>query len=376
MDHKKITVIVNGRFHAFDYASELHKRGLLHIMISSMPFSVAKRYGISRKKYIGLPFFEILKRSWRILFRKEVPAFFFAKLFTSTALKYVPSDSEIVISNAGYCEEIFISSRLQNSIKILDRGSTHTLSNITLNKLAANYHNTNWVANPNKFVERELREYELADKILIPSSFVMDTFIKNNISPDKLIKIPYAFSSKKFAGLTVIPKRREQAVLFVGQIGPRKGIGVLINSMLLVRKKFPNAQLWLVGGWNPLIERSVIDYNWIQYFGILRGEKLLEKYTSASIFCLPSFEEGLALVLTEAMNLRLPIVATPNSGAEDIIKNGDNGFIVPAGDDVKTADSIVEILENPEIWNSKESVVKKDEMTWDKFCELFLESIN
>jgi alpha-maltose-1-phosphate synthase len=376
MHHQKITVIVNGRFHAFDYASELHKRGLLYKMVSSMPYSVARRYGISRKKYIGLTFFEVLKRSWRIFFRREVPATFYAKLFTTTALKFVPSDSEVIISNAGYCKEIFTSSRLQSSIKILDRGSTHTLSNIMLNKLAADYHKINWLANPDNFVERELKEYELADKILVPSSFVMETFINNNISPDKLIKIPYAFSQKKFAGLTVDQKKREQTVLFVGQIGPRKGIGVLINSMKLVRDKIPHAQLWLVGGWNPLIDRSITYNSWIKYFGILRGEKLLEKYNSASVFCLPSFEEGLALVLTEALNQGLPIVATPNSGAEDIIKNGENGFIVPAGDEIKTANRIVEILENPEFWNLTERNLKNDEMTWGKFCDLFLKNLN
>ena len=140
MAHKKeknITVVVNGRYHAFDYAAELYKNRVLYKMISSMPYCVAKRYGIGREVYIGLPIFEVLKRSWRKLFRKEFPPVLYSKLFTYTALLFISSDTDIVISNAGCSEEIFDSKKLKNTFKVLDRGSSHTLTNICANKIAA-----------------------------------------------------------------------------------------------------------------------------------------------------------------------------------------------------------------------------------------------
>lgn len=377
LEKTKITVVVNGRFHAFDYAAELYKKNLLQRMISSMPYSVAKRYGIGREVYIGLPIFEVLKRSWRILFKKEFPPVLYAKIFTWSALKFIPSDSQVVISNAGCCKEIFEAAKLKNAYKILDRGSSHTLSNIKENTKAAKYHNVNWKQNPVKFVERELLEYKLANKILIPCSYVKRTFNENGINDEKLILIPYAFSLKKFEGLTLKSINKEPAILFVGQINHLKGVGVLIEAMKLIRQKIPNAELWLVGPKNPIINNSLFNEEWIKYFGILRGKDLLDKYLSASVFCLLSFDEGFGLVLIEAQHCGLPIVATPNSGASDIITNGVNGFIVPVGDHIKTAEKIIEVLEHPEIFNSANKNSRgKEEMSWNKYCELLINKIN
>lgn len=372
----KITVVVNGRFHAFDYAAELYKNKRLYRMISSMPYSVAKKYGIGREVYIGLPAFEVLKRSWRFLFKKEFFPLLYAKLFTITSLKFIPSDTDVVIGNAGCCEEIFKSKKLKNAEKILDRGSSHTLSNIKQNNLAAEYQHVNWKPNPLQFVNRELREYNLADKILIPSTYVKQTFIDNGISGDKLIQIPYAFSLRKFEGLNMTPHNKELAVLFVGQLNHLKGVGVLINAMKIVVEKIPNAKLWLVGAKNPLFDKSLLNKNWITYYGIQRGSNLLDKFLKASVFCILSFDEGLALVLTEAQYCGLPIVATPNSGAQDIIKNEVEGFIVPVGDHVKTAEKIIEILNNPDIYNSvaRESN-EMEKISWEKYTSLLIEQI-
>ena len=370
---KKITVVVNGRFHAFDYASVLYKQNKLHRLISSMPYSLAKKYNIDKEHYRGLPVFEVIKRLWRLLFKREPPVLFYAKLFTKTALAFVPNDTEIVISFAGYSEEIFNSPKLNGVMKILDRGSTHTLSNIKLNKLAAEYHNIKWEPHPKLFIERELREYDLADKILIPSSFVKQTFIENGISADKLMQILYAVGAKKFTKLKVNSEKMETAVLFVGQISPRKGIGVLLNAMKLVREKIPGAVLWLVGHKNELTENSLLEKPWIKHFGILKGQELFDKYNQASVFCLLSFEEGLALVLTEALHCGLPVVATPNTGAEDIVYQKKDCFIVPVGDHEKAAEKIIEALEKTQ--SNISANEKNYDMSWEKFCEILINKI-
>jgi glycosyltransferase involved in cell wall biosynthesis len=372
----KISVVVNGRFHAFDYAAELSKKHQLHLLISTMPFSVAKRFGINKKNYVGLPIFEVIKKLYRKILRREPPTLLYAKAFTKIASFFVPKDSDIVISFAGYSQEIFESKKLINTIKILDRGSTHTLENIYLNKIAANYHKTKWEPHSKIFIERELKEYELADKILIPSTFVKKTFLKNDIPEEKLIQIPYAYSLAKFNGLKINKEKKEKAVLFVGQISPRKGILVLINAMKLVIEKLPDVKLWLVGPKNSPIPDSFFEESWINNFGILSGQELFDKYNQASVFCLPSFEEGLALVLTEALNCALPIVATENSGAGNLIKEGIQGFIVPAGDHIKTAEMIIEVLENPEKYSFLESnKITNSNMTWAKYCEALINKI-
>lgn len=376
---KKITIIVNGRFHAFDYAAELQKRGMLHKLISSMPNSRAKKFGIQKSKYVGLPIFEAIKVVWRKVFRKEPPTLLYARIFTKTALLFVPSNSDVIISFAGYTEEIFKSKKLKNTLKILDRSSTHTLANISLKQRAAEYHGVSWTSHPDEFIERELSEYCLADKILLPSTFVKHTFIENGVSEDKIIQIPYAFSRKKFDLTKEIPNEKQDAVLFVGQLSPRKGVGVLIDAMKIVRQTYPDYKLWLVGALTSSFDVRMIESDWISYKGILRGDDLFEVYASSSVFCLPSFEEGLAYVLTEANYISLPIVATPNSGIEDVIQNNNEHYIAPAGKPEALALKLVEAIDSTKKNGKGRNLIRSSQqitpMTWEKYCDKLLASV-
>src|SRR5690606_39238450 len=58
-------------------------------------------------------------------------------------------------------------------------------------------------------------------------------------------------------------------------------------------------------------------------------EEVLKLMKSCDVFCLPSIVEGRALVMQEAMSQGLPLIITPNTGGEDLIKNGETGFLVP-----------------------------------------------
>ena len=122
-----------------------------------MPALTARRYCIGKEAYVGLPIFEVLKRTWRKCFKRELPVCWYAKLFTKVALKFVPAETRVIISFAGYSEEIFNDPKLRSALKILDRGSTHCLENDTLNRLAAEYHGFTWKSHPEDFVKRELR---------------------------------------------------------------------------------------------------------------------------------------------------------------------------------------------------------------------------
>jgi glycosyltransferase involved in cell wall biosynthesis len=77
------------------------------------------------------------------------------------------------------------------------------------------------------------------------------------------------------------------------------------------------------------------------FTGALKGEELQQQYRTADVFCLPSIEEGQALVLGEALSFGIPIVATTNTGVTDIIVNGKEGFVVP----IRDAGSIAEKLQ-------------------------------
>ncbi|AUS05840.1 glycosyltransferase family 4 protein [Pseudotamlana carrageenivorans] len=371
-NHKMITVVVNGKFHAFDYAAELYKKGLLDKLISTMPYSIAKKYGIPRKHYIGLPIFEVVKRSYRMLLKKELPVNGYANLFTKSVIPFIPKTSNVIISFAGYSKEIFEHSKFKNVTKILDRGSTHTLENIKLKQQAGEFHNFKYAKHPETFIEREIGEYNSADYILIPSSFVKRTFTKHGINNNKLIKIPYAFSTSRFKHINISKQRLTNKILFVGQLSPRKGTGVLIQAIKEVQKEIPNIELWLVGALQKGIDQSLLDEHFIKYFGILRGQKLIEKYQEASLFCLPSFEEGLALVLTEAKYFNLPIIATPNTGIEDLVDIDNIKYqLFEAGNPLDLASKIKQSLKT----THESFQIKSINHTWKDFTNQLISEI-
>ena len=117
-------------------------------------------------------------------------------------------------------------------------------------------------------------------------------------------------------------------ILYVGQLHYRKGLRYAIEAFRQL--KHPNKKLVIVGprvGITGLERLSIPDD--VIFTGTLKGEELNNEYRKASIFILPSLEEGLALVQLEALSFGLPLLITTNTGGEDIIKDGVQGFIVP-----------------------------------------------
>jgi len=81
---------------------------------------------------------------------------------------------------------------------------------------------------------------------------------------------------------------------------------------------------------------KIIDRPFVTAVGPVPGAELPSFYARADVFALLSIEEGLALVIAQAMAMGLPVVSTPNSGAGTILRDGIEGFIVP----VRNSDAV------------------------------------
>ena len=69
-----------------------------------------------------------------------------------------------------------------------------------------------------------------------------------------------------------------------------------------------------------------------RFAGVLKGGELARAYAQASVLVLPTLEEGLALVLGEALSHGTPVIATINSGGSDLFMDGVEGFLTPIRD--------------------------------------------
>lgn len=149
--------------------------------------------------------------------------------------------------------------------------------------------------------------------------------------------------------------RGKKVILAVGRLVPYKGFNVLINAA----KYFSNDTVAIVVGAGPLQQdlQEQIKLADVQDRIILAGRlndaSLHELFKKATLFCLPSVSraEAFGVVLLEAMNYGLPIIATdiPGSGVPWVNQHGSSGLNVPVGDPVALAEACNQILESSEL---------------------------
>jgi glycosyltransferase involved in cell wall biosynthesis len=98
---------------------------------------------------------------------------------------------------------------------------------------------------------------------------------------------------------------------------------------------------------------------------------------SCDVFCLPSIAEGRALVIQEAMSQGLPIIITPNTGGEDLVIEGNTGFLVPIRSPEKIAEKINWFAENrdqiPEMGMKARELAET--LSWQKYGDRIVSGI-
>lgn len=151
-------------------------------------------------------------------------------------------------------------------------------------------------------------------------------------------------------------------VLAVGQVKPRKGYHILARAMRLVRETIPNAQAVFIGtisdpAYRERVQRQVNAdglTDAIHWLGRVPDDELLDWYHAADVFALPALNvdgrfEGFGLVYLEASAAGLPVIGTRDCGAEDAIREGETGFLVPQNDPAATAQAIIRLLQEADL---------------------------
>jgi glycosyltransferase involved in cell wall biosynthesis len=196
--------------------------------------------------------------------------------------------------------------------------------------------------------ERERKEWSLADTILVPSVYVQNQMLASGIPIKKMQLVPYGFDIQhKYASVEQMIERRMEKkgtfrILFVGNSSLRKGlqdIAIMANKLKTEDLEFRVAGLIDVRN----IKRFNIDkISNIKILGKLNKQKLYEEYQNADIFILPSYLEGMAMVVMEALSFGLPVITTEESGS--CITSETNGFVCNAGEIDKMTSHIGQLL--------------------------------
>lgn len=204
----------------------------------------------------------------------------------------------------------------------------------------------------NKLDDRALRR---VDAIQVENPWMLD--YAKTLNSNRDVDLRYAPPGVDSDLFHPLPNRDiidSPYILCVGRMAdPRKNIEFLLHAysrlspdlrqqvhLVLAGSSAPPVAFWKEAKRIGLSDR-------ISYIAKPSRAKLVQLYQNASVFALPSDEEGLGVVLLEAMACAVPVVSTKSGGPDGIISDGKDGFLVPRGDVKKMATCLSALLKNP-----------------------------
>ena len=179
-------------------------------------------------------------------------------------------------------------------------------------------------------VARIENEYALADRIRATSPWMKQSFVARGIDPGQVKTVGLPID---LAGWVPpdkhLPTDGPLRVLYVGSLDLRKGFLHLLNALGKIGSE--SARLEIVGSTGTREMKNLLRQATADLPVKMGHGNPLSAYQRAEVFVSPSLEDGFGFAIAEAMACGLPVIATDQCGAAELIRPGINGWIVPAG---------------------------------------------
>lgn len=261
-------------------------------------------------------------------------------------------------------------------ITILERGSSHILyQNDVLKRENAKY-GRQFNIDP-RVIGKELQEYEEADYIDIPSSFVYRSFVENGIPPSKLLVNPYGYNNlfKPDPAFNAIGKF---IILYFGSISIRKGVDYLFKAIDQLNFSEGSWEAWFIGGIQENMETIVEQRKsnpHFRFFGHMPHEKLNGVVANGSVAVFPSVEDGFGMVIVQALASGIPVITTTETGGPDVIIEGKTGFIVPPANPDSIAEKLRLLYRDRDLlatMHRNAPIANQQQYSWDEYGKRFV----
>lgn len=165
--------------------------------------------------------------------------------------------------------------------------------------------------------------------------------------------IPNGVDTKRFSPNTSTAAGHEAQILYVGRLEPYKGLDDLLSAVKVLADRGQSIHLTCAGDGSlrsQLPEQAArLDItDRVSFTGPVHPDAIPDLYRSADIFVLPSLVEGMPNVVLEAMASGLPVVATRIPGSEELVGDGETGYLVDSGSPESLADALEDIVTRPD----------------------------
>ena len=333
----RVAQTVFGVFHHFELARQLLKRGHLQQVYSTWPWARLKREGIPHEYVSTFPWVhtpEMLMHRFHVTHPYLLDQMGYLNALTfdrwcEQKLRATPPTSLIAISGSSLRTGRAL--KQQGTVFVCDRGSSHQrYQEVLVSEEFRVWGISRAVSDP-RDTEREEEIYALADAITVPSHFAARSFVEQGVRVEKVHVIPYGVRLESFKQ-TRSPPKDAFMVLFAGAVGLRKGFPYLLEAFS--KLTHPGKLLRVAGAIQPEMEPLLgrLPRDRVELLGVVGQERLAELMSTSHVMVLPSIEEGLALVQGQAMACGCPVIASTNTGAEDLFTDGVEGFVIPIRD--------------------------------------------
>lgn len=185
--------------------------------------------------------------------------------------------------------------------------------------------------------ERDLLSYALADVITVPSRHVLQSFLERGYAPERLFLNMFGVSLEQFVPTPAPARDARPTIVMAGAWSLQKGCDVLVEAW----RKLPGTRLLHVG---PVADLPLPDDPLFEHVDAVPQAELLRYYAQSHVFALPSRQDGMGIVLIQALASGLPIVCTTMTGGPDLANwatTPDAVRVVPPDD----ADALARALE-------------------------------
>lgn len=339
-ERMRIAIATSGRFHVLDLARELDKLGHEVRFYSYVPKRRAVKFGLPARCHVALlpwmaPMLAIGMLLQKLGWRDAADGMVHAALDRLVAWKLQPCD--VFIGMSGIYLRAFRAARRRYGARlVLERGSVHIEAQREILEQVRQL-NPHAQGVPARAIQRELTGYALADRIAVPSLHAEESFIARGMDKPKIFRNPYGVDLRMFHPNANVA-RDAKLILFVGGWSYQKGVDVLTRAMETLSRQ--GYRLQHVGS---VADAPLPDAPWFQSAGSIDQSALPAWYQRASCMVLPSRQDGLGLVLIQALACGCPIVGSEMTGARDlqqILQSHRSIRVVPVDD----ADALVDAI--------------------------------
>jgi glycosyltransferase involved in cell wall biosynthesis len=299
----------------------------------------------------------------------------------SRATGRLARSADLVVAGAGMAEEAFLALKRADRSRgtILNVSSVHHRAQRRLfDEMSPRLAEFAALSEENEDSPRELqrryeREIELADLVFTGSSFAKASFVAEGVPEEKLKVVPYGVDLTRFSATGRNTTPDVFAVLYVGRISFRKGVGFLLKAYEKFRKT--DSTLTLVG--SIVGDRSCLGRyeSFVTCSPHVPQTRLPDAYRTSDVFVFPSLYEGMGLVVLEAMACGCPVIVSDH-GPSEVVRDGIDGFVVPAGNSDAIANALEKLYRDPDLRRrmSRSAREQATRFSWDCYARTAADS--